>query len=59
LFIRQMQAFIAANPEIAAVLYWDSPGHHTHSNFTINANPASVAAMARIGRSRALQGHVG
>jgi hypothetical protein len=59
LFIKQMQAFITANPEIAAVLYWDSPGHHTHCNFTINANPASVAAMARIGRSRALQGHVG
>jgi hypothetical protein len=59
LFIRQMQAFITANPEIAAVLYWDSPGHHPHCDFSFNANPASLAAMAKIARSRALQGHVG
>jgi hypothetical protein len=59
LFIRQMQAFIAANPEIAAVLYWNSPSRHPDCNFAINAHPGSVAAMVRIARSRALQGHLG
>ncbi len=59
LFIKQMQALITANPEIAAVFYWDSSGHHPHCDFSINANPASVAALASLARSRALQGHVG
>jgi hypothetical protein len=59
LFIRQMQAFVTANPEIAAVFYWNSPGRHRDCNFSIDAHPASVAAMARIASSRALQGHLG
>jgi hypothetical protein len=59
LFIRQMQAFVTVNPEIAAALYWNSSGHHPHCDFSINANPVSIAAMSTMGSSRGLQGRVG
>jgi hypothetical protein len=55
-FIRQMQAYVAANREIAAVLYWDSDG--AHCQYSVNSNPASVAALATMGRSGALQGRL-
>lgn len=55
-FIRQMQAFIASNHEIGAAMYWDSGG--TNCDFSINRNPESIAALAAMGRSAALQGRV-
>ena len=55
-FIHQMQAFITSNHEIGAVMYWDSGGHNC--NFSVNHNPTSIAALAAMGHSAALQGHV-
>jgi hypothetical protein len=55
-FIRAMQDFVAANPEIAAVMYWDSGG--TGCNYSVNSSSSSVAALAAMARSRALAGHV-
>jgi hypothetical protein len=55
-FIRQMQAYVAANPQIVAALYWDSDG--AHCQYSINSNPASVAALAAMGQSAALQGRL-
>jgi hypothetical protein len=57
-FIGQMQAFVAANPEIVAVLYWNSPGKEPNCNFSVNAHPASVTALATMARSAALQGRL-
>jgi hypothetical protein len=54
-FIRQMQAFVAHNREIGAVMYWDSD---RNCNFSVNGNPTSIAALAAMGRSAALQGRV-
>jgi hypothetical protein len=58
-FIGQMQAFVAANPEIVAVLYWNSHGAGPHCTFSVNAHPASVSALAEMAHSAALQGRLG
>jgi len=57
-FIGQMQAFVAANPAIVAALYWDSHGAGT-CDFSVNAHPASVSALAAMARSPGLQGRLG
>ena len=54
-FIHEMQAFVAHNREIGAALYWDS---NHNCSFIVNGNPMSVAALAAMGRSPALQGRV-
>ncbi len=54
-FIRQMQAFVTGNREIGAVLYWDSG---TGCNYSVDGNPMSIAALATMGHSAALQGRV-
>jgi hypothetical protein len=58
-FIGQMQAFVSANPEIVAVLYWNSPGEGPNCNFSIDNHPASVSALATMAHSAALQGRLG
>ncbi len=58
-FIGQMQAFVAANPEIVAVLYWNSHGARPRCSFSVNAHPASVSALATMAHSAALQGRLG
>jgi hypothetical protein len=54
-FIKQMQKFVAGNREIAAVSYWNT--HGPHCTYNIDNYSGSVAAMAAMGRSPALQGH--
>jgi hypothetical protein len=58
-FIGQMQAFVSANPEIVAVLYWNSPGAGPNCNFSVDNHPASVSALATMAHSTALQGRLG
>jgi hypothetical protein len=58
-FIGQMQAFVAANPEIVAVLYWNSRGAGAHCSFSVDTHPASVSALATMAHSAALQGRLG
>jgi hypothetical protein len=58
-FIGQMQAFVAANPAIAAALYWDSQGTGPACDFSVNAHPPSVSALATMAHSPALQGRLG
>jgi hypothetical protein len=53
-FIQQMEKFVAGNREIAAVSYWNTTGRHC--TYNIDRYPSSVAAMAAMGRSPALQG---
>jgi hypothetical protein len=55
-FIRQMQAFVGANPLIAAVLYWDS--EVPHCNYEINNSSSSLAALASMGHAPDMQGQV-
>lgn len=55
-FIQQMQAFVEANPEIKAALYWDS--QVPPCNYIINNSPTSVAALASMGHAPALQGQL-
>ena len=54
-FIRQMQSYLTRNREIAAALYWDSSG--PTCSYTLG-NPASLAAMAALAASSALQGRI-
>jgi hypothetical protein len=51
-FIQQMQAYVAANPEIAAAMYWDSAAR---CNYVINNSPSSLAALASMGRAPNMQ----
>jgi hypothetical protein len=53
-FIRQMQAFVDANPLIAAALYWDS--QVPHCNYEINNSSSSLAALASMGHAPEMQG---
>jgi hypothetical protein len=62
-FINQMQAYVASTPQIAAVMYWDGPqfGNGNHGcglAYRVNNHPASVAALAAMGQSAALQGRL-
>lgn len=59
-FIRQMRTFVSANPEIAAALYWNSQGQgqNVSCDYSLNSHPPSLSALAEMGHSRALQGHV-
>ena len=52
-FIQQMQAYVAANPEIGAAMYWDSAAR---CNYEINNSPSSLAALASMGRAPNKQG---
>ena len=53
-FIRQMQAFVDANPLIVAALYWDS--EVPHCNYEINNSSSSLAALASMGHAPDMQG---
>ena len=55
-FIRQMQAFVDANPLIAAALYWDS--EVPHCNYEINNSSSSLAALTSMGNAPDMQGRV-
>jgi len=55
-FIQQMQAFVQANPEIRAALYWDS--QQVPCNYIVDNSPTSVAALAAMGHSPGFQGRV-
>jgi hypothetical protein len=57
-FIQQMQAFVASSPEIQATMYWDNRGIGPHCDFSVNAYPSSIAALAAAARSPAMQGHL-
>jgi len=57
-FIQQMQAYVTHNQEIAAALYWNGRPPHGPCDYSINNNPASVAALATMGRAPALQGQL-
>jgi hypothetical protein len=54
-----MRAYVTANREIAAAMYFDSRNPHFPScSSIINNLPASVSAMAAMGHSARLQGRV-
>jgi hypothetical protein len=58
-FIAQMQAFVAANREIAAAMYWNSRDpRNPGCLMSLDNQPASLAALATMGHSAALQGHI-
>jgi hypothetical protein len=54
-FIHEMQAYVANTPQITATMYWDSG---IHCNYRIDGHPAAIAALASMGHSAAMQGHV-
>jgi hypothetical protein len=53
-FIQRMQRYVASNPQIKAAMYWDDGG--TPCNYRVDGRPASLAALAAMGRAPALQG---
>lgn len=53
-WIRQMQAFVQANPEIIAALYWDS--QVPPCNYILNNSPGSLSALTGMARAPAMQG---
>lgn len=57
-YISQMGAYVSAHPEIAAALYWNSHGQGNGCDYSLDSHPASVAALAAMGRSAALQGRI-
>jgi hypothetical protein len=56
-FINDMQAYVAAHPQIAGAMYWDDTKGGM-CGYEVNNHPRSVAAMAAMGRSAAMQGTV-
>jgi hypothetical protein len=58
-FISQMQAYVTANHEIAAALYWNSyNGQHPGCLMSLDNQPESMATLAVMGHSAPLQGRV-
>jgi hypothetical protein len=58
-FITQMGAFVPANHEIAGVLYWNShSAQNPGCSSSLDNQPASLAALAAMGHSPGLQGHL-
>jgi hypothetical protein len=55
-FINEMESFVSANPEIAAVSYWNNRG--ARCTFSIDSYPSAVLAMAAMAHAAALQGHL-
>jgi len=53
-WIRQMQAFVQANPEITAALYWDSQVRPC--DYIVNDSPASLSALGSMARAPDMQG---
>jgi hypothetical protein len=53
-WIHQMQAFVQANPEIAAALYWDS--QVAPCNYIINNSPTSLSALTGMAHAPDMQG---
>ena len=53
-WIHQMQAFVQANPEITAALYWDS--QVTPCNYILNNSPTSLAALTTMAHAPDMQG---
>jgi hypothetical protein len=54
-YISEMQAYVHANPRLAAVMYWD--GRSTNScRFVVNGHPLSLTALKTMGQS--LGGHI-
>jgi hypothetical protein len=58
-FIREMQAYVTANRAIVATMYWDDAGNNANScDYRVDGHPASLAALASMGRSGVMQGSV-
>lgn len=55
-FIRQMESFVSTNHEVAGVMYWNNMGRRC--TFSIDNYPSAIVAMATMGHSPALQGHL-
>jgi hypothetical protein len=55
-YINQMQSYVAANSSIAGAMYWDT--HLGNCNYKVDGISASISALAAMGKSAALQGHV-
>ena len=55
-YINQMQSFVANNTSIAGAMYWDT--HVGACDYKVDGRPASISALAAMGKSAALQGHV-
>jgi hypothetical protein len=55
-YINQMQAFVAQHHSIVGALYWDT--HVGNCDYKVDGNAGSISALAAMGRSAALQGHV-
>jgi hypothetical protein len=53
-WIHQMQAFVQANPEITAALYWDS--QVPPCNYIINDSPTSLSALTSMAHAPGMQG---
>jgi hypothetical protein len=53
-WIHQMQAFVQANPEITAALYWDS--QVPPCNYIINDSPTSLSALTSMAHAPDMQG---
>ena len=53
-FIREMQAYVAANTAIVATMYWDNGG--SSCNYRVDGRPASLAALAAMGHLSLMQG---
>jgi hypothetical protein len=57
-YIDQMRAYVTATPEIAAAMYWNGHGQRNGCDYSVDNHPASIAALAAMGHSAGLQGHI-
>ncbi len=57
-FINQMAQFVASHRQIAGAEYWNGHAPGTACDYSLNSHASALAALAVMGHSAALQGHV-
>ena len=55
-FMKAVAAYVEQRPQIEALLYWDGNGQNNACDYVINADQPSIAALAAVAASTAMQG---
>ncbi|MFD9630225.1 glycosyl hydrolase [Streptomyces violascens] len=56
-FIGAMTRYVAAHPQLGAVLYWNDHAHRDSCDYALDHDPASQGALAAMGRDPHFQAH--
>ncbi len=56
-YVNAMTGYVAAHPQIGAVLYWNDHAHHDSCDYSLGNDSAAQHALAAMGRDAHFQAH--